>query len=201
MINLANNTSIVADNKVAFCGLEYLLTDKEAQQLKGILDGMISSRSTGGSIVASSQTPVKTGAPSTSQPKAESAEKAPYVHSKDFKPVYEVKELTGEDGTKLHCVCRKNGWTSAEKKLANAPIKAFLGQQLTIETEVKSGKNKGAKKSSTDTMVAIKVGYTDKNGKARSYDAWGFKNKAHAEYVLGKMPTVITVAELNKESH
>ena len=47
MINF-NNTkeaNVIADNKVVFCGLTYLVTDKEAEQLKSILDGMVSSRS------------------------------------------------------------------------------------------------------------------------------------------------------------
>ena len=35
MINFTNNnTTLVADNKVSFCGLEYLITDIEAEQLK-----------------------------------------------------------------------------------------------------------------------------------------------------------------------
>ena len=46
MINFSNtNKNTVADNKVSFCGLEYLLTDTEAEKLKSILDGMVSTRS------------------------------------------------------------------------------------------------------------------------------------------------------------
>jgi len=43
MINFKNAKSTVsADNKVTFCGLTYMVTDSDAEKLKGILDGMVS---------------------------------------------------------------------------------------------------------------------------------------------------------------
>lgn len=43
MINLKTTKATVsADNKVSFCGLTYMVTDADAQKLKGILDGMVS---------------------------------------------------------------------------------------------------------------------------------------------------------------
>jgi hypothetical protein len=45
MINLANNNKEVSiDNKVSFCGLEYLLTDNEAKGLMQYLDKVVKSR-------------------------------------------------------------------------------------------------------------------------------------------------------------
>ena len=42
MINFKNTKSTVsADNKVSFCGLTYMVTDADAEKLKGILDGMV----------------------------------------------------------------------------------------------------------------------------------------------------------------
>ena len=45
-INLnQEHAHVIADNKVSFCGLEYLLTDAEARKLDGIIRGIISARS------------------------------------------------------------------------------------------------------------------------------------------------------------
>ena len=172
MINLANNsTNVVADNKVAFCGLEYLLTDKEAQQLKVILDGMVSTRGNGG-IVNAPQTKMQTGSAQSAEPKAE---KAPYVATKDFKPVFEIKEQTATDGTQLFCISRKNGWTKSEKALMNKAIKALKG------------------------IKEIEVSY-EKDGKARTFKAWGYNTESTAKKHLKELPEVFTVAQLNGEA-
>lgn len=181
MINLANNTSIVADNKVAFCGLEYLLTDKEAQQLKVILDGMVSTRGNGG-IVSAPQAVFGAGNTNgnTKARNAEQTEKAPYVATKDFKPQFEIKEQTATDGTQLFCISRKNGWTKSEKALMNKAIKALKGIK---EIEVK-----GTKK--------------DKNGKEVdfTFKAWGYNTESTAKKHLKELPEVFTVAQLNGEA-
>ena len=96
-----------------------------------------------------------------------------YVATKDFKPQYEIKEQTAKDGTKLFCISRKNGWTRAEKNLMNNAIKNIKG------------------------IKTIEVEYTDKNGKKRTFSAWGFAQKATAQKHLATLPTVITVDELN----
>ena len=62
------------------------------------------------------------------------AEKKPYVATKDFQCKFEIKEQTSKDGQKLFCISRSNGWTKAEKALANNAIKAIkeLNLFLTI---------------------------------------------------------------------
>lgn len=161
MMNFNMNTTVVADNKVSFCGIEYLITDDEALKLKSILDGMVSSRSQ--SVV---NTPVAT-------PVTTVVEKKPYVATKDFQCKFEIKEQTSKDGQKLFCISRSNGWTKAEKALANQAIKAIKG------------------------IKEIEVEYTDKNGKNRTFKAWGFAQKSTAQKHLASLPTVITVEQLN----
>lgn len=101
------------------------------------------------------------------------AEKKPYVATKDFQCKFEIKEQTSKDGQKLFCISRANGWTKAEKALANNAIKAIKG------------------------IKEIEVEYTDKNGKNRTFKAWGFAQKSTAQKHLATLPTVITVDQLN----
>ena len=101
--------------------------------------------------------------------------KTPYVATKDFKPQFEVKEQTATDGTKLFCISRKNGWTKAEKSLMNGSIKALKG------------------------IKEIEVSY-EKDGKTRTFKAWGYATKATADKHLKELPTVFTVAQLNGEA-
>lgn len=167
MLNFANPTSnVVADNKVSFCGIEYLLTDKEATQLKSILDGMVSTRSIGG-VSQNTLNPVVVNTP-VETPKTK------YVATKDFKPKYAVKEQTATDGTKLFCISRDNGWTRAEKSCMNKAIKALKG------------------------IKEIEVSY-EKDGKTRTFKAWGYNTESTAKKHLKELPTVITVAQLNNE--
>lgn len=105
--------------------------------------------------------------------KEQSEPKKPYVATKDFKPQYEVKKQTSSDGKDLFCISRKNGWTKAEKKLMNDAIKAL------------------------DKIITIDVSY-EKDGKARSFKAWGYKTKKQAEAMLATLPTVFTADQLNK---
>ena len=128
-INFANNTTLVADNKVTFCGLEYLITDREAEQLKSVLDGMVSTRGIGGiskSACVSKTTTV-------------SVKNEPYKATKDFTAKYEIKEQTATDGTKLFCISRKNGWTKSEKACMNNAIKALKGIKEIDVTYEKDG--------------------------------------------------------------
>lgn len=99
-------------------------------------------------------------------------EKKPYVATKDFQCKFEIKEQTSKDGQKLFCISRSNGWTKAEKALANNAIKAIKG------------------------IKEIEVEYT-KDGKTRTFKAWGFSQKATAQKHLATLPTVITVEQLN----
>ena len=105
-----------------------------------------------------------------SQPKAE---KSSYSHKKDLQAQYQIQYLTGTDGTQLYCISRKNGWTKAEKHLMNSAIKALKG------------------------IKTISVEYTDKNGKTRTYNAWGYNTESTAKKHLKELPTVFTVDQLN----
>lgn len=170
MINFTNNnTTLVADNKVSFCGLEYLITDIEAEQLKSILDGMVSTRGIGNvsKTVNNSNT--------ISAINKTNTEKTPYVATKDFTPQFQIKEQTATDGTTLFCISRKNGWTRAEKNLMNSSIKALKG------------------------IKEIEVSY-EKDGKTRTFKAWGYNTESTAKKHLKELPTVFTVAQLNGEA-
>lgn len=101
-----------------------------------------------------------------------SDKKTPYVATKDFKPQYEIKEQTGTDGTKLFCISRKNGWTKAEKKLMNDAVKALKG------------------------IKEIEVSY-EKDGKTRTFKAWGYNTESTAKKHFKELPTVFTVDQLN----
>ena len=102
--------------------------------------------------------------------------KTPYKATKDFTPQYEIKEQTATDGTKLFCISRKNGWTKSEKSLMNNSIKALKG------------------------IKEIEVSYTDKNGKNRTFKAWGYNTESTAKKHLKELPTIFTVAQLNGEA-
>ena len=102
-------------------------------------------------------------------------EKTPYKATKDFKPQYEIKEQTATDGTKLFCISRKNGWTRSEKSLMNSAIKALKG------------------------IKEIEVSY-EKDGKTRTFKAWGYNTESTAKKHLKELPTVFTVAQLNGEA-
>ena len=98
--------------------------------------------------------------------------KTKYVATKDFNPQYEIKEQVATDGTKLFCISRKNGWTRAEKSCMNNAIKSLKG------------------------IKEIEVSY-EKDGKTRSYKAWGYGTKATAQKHLAELPTVFTPEQLN----
>ena len=170
-INFANNTTVVADNKVTFCGLEYLITDTEAEQLRDILNGMVSTRGIGNV----SQTVSVSNTNTRNTTVVQSTEKTPYKATKDFAPKYEIKEQTSVDGTKLFCISRKNGWTKSEKSLMNGAIKELKG------------------------IKEIEVSY-EKDGKNRTFKAWGYNTESTAKKHLKELPTVFTVAQLNGEA-
>lgn len=47
MLNFTENNGVavvVADNKVEFCGLSFMVTDDEARKLKAIVEGMVANR-------------------------------------------------------------------------------------------------------------------------------------------------------------
>jgi len=126
MINF-NNTkeaNVIADNKVVFCGLTYLVTDKEAEQLKSILDGMVSSRSC--NIINKQQT-IKT-------------EKQAYVHTHDLKCKYKIQKFDNKNGA-LYCISRDCGYTKAEKRCINNYIKALKNiTEIDVPFTDKNGK-------------------------------------------------------------
>lgn len=99
-------------------------------------------------------------------------EKKPYVATKDFKAQYEVKKQVSADGKELFCISRKNGWTKAEKACMNSSIKAL------------------------EKIITIDVSY-EKDGKTRTFKAWGYKTKKQAESMMATLPTVFTVDQLN----
>lgn len=114
-------------------------------------------------------TPVEKKTPVESK----STEKKPYVATKDFKAQYEVKKQVSSDGKELFCISRKNGWTKAEKACMNNAIKAL------------------------DKIITIDVSY-DKDGKTRTFKAWGYKTKKQAESMMATLPAVFTADQLNK---
>ena len=123
----------------------------------------------------SSQTVSGTNVSKVAVSKTETTNK-PYKATKDFTPQFEIKEQTATDGTKLFCISRKNGWTRSEKSLMNNSIKALKG------------------------IKEIEVSYTDKNGKSRTFRAWGYNTESTAKKHLKELPTVFTVAQLNGEA-
>lgn len=102
------------------------------------------------------------------------SESKTYTATKDFTPKYAIKEQTATDGTKLFCISRANGWTRSEKSLMNAAIKSLKG------------------------IKEIEVSY-EKDGKTRTFKAWGYNTEATAKKHLKELPTVFTVAQLNGE--
>ena len=133
MLNFANsNVSMVADNKVSFCGLEYLLTDKEATQLKSILDGMVGSR--GNTVIGNA--PV-----------------SDVKVTKEYNDVekhidgigYEVRKQTNKvDGKEYYCIAyvapNKFHMTKDLKSKVNAGIKALdKVTEITVATTKKDG--------------------------------------------------------------
>lgn len=111
--------------------------------------------------------------PSVSKTTAEP--KAPYVATKDFSAKYTIKEQTATDGTTLFCISRANGWTKAEKSLMNTAIKNLKG------------------------IKEIEVSY-EKDGKVRTFKAWGYNTEATAKKHLKDLPAIFTVAQLNGEA-
>jgi hypothetical protein len=169
MIKFENNNSIVADNSIVLNGVrEYKLTDDETMKLMSIIDGMISQRSTTGVSTPSTQLSRSDGKVGG----ITRASKTPYEAKKAFKPQYEVKKLADADGKSLFCISRKNGWTRAEKALTNAAIKAL------------------------PEIITISVPY-EKDGKTRTFSAWGYKTKKRAEEMLEQLPTEFSADELN----
>lgn len=162
MINFENSKQVNIDNKVVLNGqLTYELTDEEIKKIKSILDGMVNSRS-------QDTPPVVTKKSETSV----SEKQGKYVHKKPYKPEYEVTKMTSTEGKQLFCIRRKNGWTRAEKALANNAIKAL------------------------PEIITISVPF-EKNGKTQAFKAWGFKLKKQAEAMLKALPTEFSVEELN----
>lgn len=182
MIKMTENM-VVADNEVILNGVRFMVNDDLAEKIYSMIKGDANMRTV--------STPQTVYTASTASPVAPVSEKKPYIATKDFKPQYEIKEQTATDGTKLYCISRKNGWTKAEKSLMNGAIKANLGKEVTIKV---------GRKNVKDTMVNIKVGYTDKDGKTKQFDAWGYKEKAIAEHIMAQLPAVFTVAQLNGEA-
>lgn len=161
MINFENSKQVNIDNKVVLNGqLTYELTDEEIKKIKTVLDGMVNSRS--------QSTPVATKKSETSV----SEKQGKYVHKKPYKPQWEVTKMTSTEGKQLFCIRRKNGWTRAEKALANNAIKAL------------------------PEIITISVPF-EKNGKTQAFKAWGFKLKKQADAMLKTLPTEFSVEELN----
>lgn len=167
MIKMTQYVNGVADNEVILNGAKFMVTDDVAMQILQLVSGHVN-------IASTSQTAYKAVSENVA-PTATKAEKKPYVATKDFTPKYQLKELTGVDGTKLFCISRANGWTRAEKSLMNGAIKALKG------------------------IKEIDVQY-EKDGKTRTFKAWGYGTESTAKKHLKELPTVFTVAQLNGEA-
>ena len=155
----------VADNTVVINGATFKVTDDVATKILNLCLGR--------DIEVCSQSEQKAAVQvQTKSDKDVKTAKTPYVATKEFKPVYEIKEQTATDGTKLFCISRKNGWTKAEKKLMNDAIKALKG------------------------IKTIDVSY-EKDGKTRTFKAWGYNTESTAKKHFKELPTVFTVEQLN----
>lgn len=165
-----NKTNATMLNEVTLNGqLTYKLTDDEVLKVKSILDAMVSNRNVSSPVSVS--TPVSSVSDTTSNV---STEKPKYTATKDFTAKYEVKKQMPKDGKKeLFCISRANGWTKAEKACMNDRIKKL------------------------DGIKTIEVEYTDKDGKARTFSAWGYDTKKKAEEMMATLDTVIKASELN----
>lgn len=172
MIKMTQYVNGVADNEVILNGAKFMVTDDVAMQILQLVSGHVS-------IASTSQTAYKAVSENVA-PTATKAEKKPYVATKDFTPKYQLKELTGVDGTKLFCISRANGWTRAEKSLMNGAIKALKGIK---EIEVS-----GVKKDK------------DGNEKSITFKAWGYATESTAKKHMKELPTVFSVAQLNGEA-
>ena len=151
----------VTDNTISINGAIFKVTDDVASKILALCTGKV--------IETVSQPTTKSDVAVT---KSDKDAKTPYVATKDFKPVYEIKEQIATDGTKLFCISRKNGWTKAEKSLMNGAIKALKG------------------------IKEIEVSY-EKDGKTRTFKAWGYNTESTAKKHFKELPTVFTVAQLN----
>lgn len=150
----------VTDNTISINGAIFKVTDDVALKVIKLCTG---------DIETVSQPQTKSDVSVTKEDKEA---KTPYVATKDFKPVYEIKEQTATDGTKLYCISRKNGWTKSEKSLMNGAIKALKG------------------------IKEIEVSY-EKNGQTRTFKAWGYNTESTAKKHIKELPAVFTVAQLN----
>lgn len=161
MLNFANTTTnVVADNKVSFCSLEYLLTDKEATQLKSILDGMVGSRGNTviGNVADNTVTPVKVTKEYNDVPK----------HIDNIG--YEVrKQVNKVDGKTYYCIAYV------------APAKFHMTRDL------KSKVNAGIK--ALDKITEITVDTVKKDGTKSAFKAWGYATKATAEKKIPTLET------------
>lgn len=151
----------VRDNVIVINGTVVgKLTDTQTQQLLDIISGFNNTTMPGKTadklpnLNYGDEEPSKT--------------KKPYV-PKDFKPQYEIVKRDN-----IYCISRKNGWTKAEKTLANRNIKALKD------------------------IIEIDVPFTTKNGKESTFKAWGYKTKKTAEKMLATLPKVITAEEQQK---
>ena len=106
---------------------------------------------------------------------ANNAEKSAYKATKDFTAKYQIKEQTATDGTKLFCISRANGWTRSEKSLMNKAIKELKG------------------------IKEIEVSY-EKDGKVRTFKAWGYNTEATAKKHIKELPETFTKEQLNGEA-
>lgn len=123
-------------------------------------------------VLGAADVPVSQPATKVAVTKSETKPATKYVATKDFKPQYEVKKQTSTDGKALFCISRKNGWTRAEKACMNGAIKALKD------------------------IITIDVAF-EKNGKASSFKAWGYKTKKQAEAMMATLPSVFTAEQLN----
>ena len=159
------STTTVADNKVVVNGTIFdNLTDECAHEVMSVIMKHIGNKVNTVSVSSTTQTVSQT----TETPKT------PYKATKDFVPQFQIKKQTSVDGKELFCICRKNGWTKAEKALMNGAIKKLHG------------------------IYEIEVAY-EKDGKSRTFKAWGYNTESTAKKHLKELPTVFTVAELNGE--
>jgi hypothetical protein len=175
MLNFANvSNNVVADNKVSFCGLEYLLTDKEATQLKSILDGMVGSR--GNTVIG------------TEVAKDSKAEKQYTDVQKHIDGIgYEVRKQTNKaDGKEYYCIAYvapvkvdKNGKKVVNKK--GEEVKEHL------TTDLRKQVNAGIK--ALDKITEIIVASTKADGTPSQFKAWGYATKSTAEKKIPKLAT------------
>lgn len=101
MLKFNQNQSIVADNRVSLCDIEYMLTDDEVLKVKSIIDGIIAQRS--------SRTKVKATLSPTEEDLKPVRKNAPMVGKKMWQEDFLTVTVTDDKQYRLYITCPLGG--------------------------------------------------------------------------------------------